>query len=66
MRNKMKSKRSAKKRFKITKNGKVKRNKAFSNHILTKKSQQRKRNYRKSAVMSPADSQNIKKMMPYD
>ena len=41
--NKMKSHRGACKRFKITGSGKVKRNKAYKSHILTKKSQKRKR-----------------------
>jgi large subunit ribosomal protein L35 len=65
MKIKIKTKKSAQKRFKLTKNGKVKRNKAFANHMLTKKSQERKRKYRKSVVVSPANSKNIKKMIPY-
>ena len=40
---KMKSHRGASKRFKITGSGKVKRNNAYKSHILTKKSQKRKR-----------------------
>jgi len=62
---KIKTKRSASKRFKITKNGKVKRNKAFANHILTKKSRERKRKYRQSAIAHPSNSKNIKIMLPY-
>jgi len=62
---KMRTKKSAQKRFSITKNGKVKRNKAFANHILTKKSQDRKRKYRKSAIAHPSNSKNIKVMLPY-
>ncbi|MDH4127220.1 MAG: 50S ribosomal protein L35 [Spirochaetota bacterium] len=62
---KLKTKRSAAKRFKITKNGKVKRTKAFANHILTKKSKERKRKYRRSAIAHSSNSKNIKKMLPY-
>lgn len=62
---KIKTKKSAQKRFSLTKNGKVKRNKAFGNHILTKKSQERKRKFRKSGIVTDADAKNIKKMIPY-
>ena len=57
---KMKSKRSAAKRFKATGTGSVKRSHAFSGHILTKKSAKRKRNLRKSTLVSNADKKNIK------
>ncbi len=62
---KLRTKKSVQKRFSITKNGKVKRNKAFSNHILTKKSRERKRKYRQSVVAHPSNSKNIKMMLPY-
>ncbi len=62
---KLKTKKSVQKRFSVTKNGKVKRNKAFANHILTKKSSERKRKFRKSAITHKADSKNIKAMLPY-
>jgi len=61
---KMKTNRGAKKRFRFTSSGKVKRNKAFGNHILTKKTTKRKRNIRKSAVMSKADTSRVKRMVP--
>jgi len=62
---KMKTHRGAAKRFRITANGKVKRGKAYRSHILTKKSSKRKRNLRKIAYASPADENNLKKLLPY-
>ena len=56
---KMKTKKSAAKRFKLTASGKLKRNKAFTSHILTKKSPKRKRNLRKATI---TDSTNVKNM----
>ena len=47
---KMKSHRGARKRFSITGSGKVKRNKAFKSHILTKKTSKRKRRLRQEAA----------------
>lgn len=57
---KMKTNSSAKKRFSITGTGKIKRNKAFKNHILTKKTKKRKRNLGYSAIVDDADTSNIK------
>lgn len=62
---KIKTSRSAAKRFRKTATGKIKRKKAFHSHILTKKSPKRKRNLRKSDLVSSADSARIKKMIPY-
>lgn len=62
---KMKTHRGAAKRFKITKKGKVKRAKAYKSHILTKKSQKRKRNLRKAAIMPKGDAANMKRLLPY-
>ena len=59
---KLKTKRSAVKRFKITKNGKSKkvlRRKAFHSHILTKKDARRKRRLKKTAVVSSADRDRV-------
>ena len=61
--NKMKSHRGAMKRFKTTGSGKVKRNKAYKSHILTKKSQKRKRNLRKATTLSSADLKIIKSVL---
>ena len=60
---KLKTKKSAAKRIKVTASGKLKRYKAFHSHILTKKSPKRKRNLRKSTLVSPADAKNIKKLI---
>ena len=62
---KMKTNRGAAKRFKTSGSGKIVRNKAFSSHILTKKSTKRKRNLRKSAVLDSANLKNVKRMLPY-
>lgn len=62
---KMKTHRGAAKRFKLTKKGKVKRNKAFKSHILTKKASKRKRNLRKATLLTSADQHRIKRLLPY-
>ncbi|MGL1933114.1 MAG: 50S ribosomal protein L35 [Desulfotalea sp.] len=62
---KMKTKRGAAKRFKATGTGKLKRAKAFTSHILTKKSTKRKRGLRQSDLVSSADSKSIRKILPY-
>ena len=60
---KMKTNRSAAKRFKLTGTGKFKREKAYKSHILTKKTRKTKRNLRKSTLVHVADEKRIKKMM---
>ena len=62
---KMKTSRSAAKRFSATGTGKLKRNKAYKSHILTKKSTKRKRNLRKSAMTDITNVSNMKKILPY-
>ena len=62
---KMKTHRGAKKRFKLTKSGKVKRNHMLRNHILTKKSAKKKRQLRKAGYASEADAKTIKRLLPY-
>jgi len=62
---KLKSHRGAAKRFSVTKAGKVKRNKAFARHLLTKKSPKRKRNYRTSTLVSAGETKVIKRLLPY-
>ncbi|MBO4375326.1 MAG: 50S ribosomal protein L35 [Lachnospiraceae bacterium] len=62
---KMKTNRSAAKRFKLTGSGKLKRNKAYKRHILTKKSPKVKRNLRKSAIVDSTNVKNMKKILPY-
>jgi len=62
---KLKTHSGAKKRFGLTKSGKVKRSHSFKNHILTKKSSKRKRGLRKRAYASPANEAALKKLLPY-
>ncbi len=62
---KMKTNRGAAKRFKATGSGKIRRNKAYSSHILTKKSTKRKRNLRKSGLITAADTREVRRMLPY-
>ncbi len=62
---KIKTHRGAAKRFSLTATGKVKRSKAYSSHILTKKTTKRKRNLRKSGVLNKRDERGIKKLIPY-
>jgi len=60
---KVKTKSGAKKRFKLTGTGKVKRKHAFKSHILTKKETKQKRNLTHTGLVSKADEKNIKKML---
>lgn len=62
---KLKTHSGAKKRFKLTKNGKVKRGHAYRSHILTKKSTKRKRGLRKGTYLTEANAPSIKKLIPY-
>jgi large subunit ribosomal protein L35 len=62
---KMKTNKGAAKRFSKTGTGKIKRNKAFTSHILTSKSTKRKRNLRQSTIMSPGDTRKMRVLMPY-
>ena len=62
---KMKTNRGAAKRFKATGSGKIRRSKAFTSHILTKKSTKRKRNLRKAGLVDAADTKAVKRMLPY-
>ena len=62
---KMKTTKAAAQRFKSTGTGKLKRNKAYKSHILTKKSQKRKRNLRKAAITDATNVKNMKKILPY-
>lgn len=58
---KMKSNRAAKKRFKLTGKGKVKRSKAFTSHMQNNKSQKQKRKLRKSGLLEGGDAAKVKK-----
>jgi len=61
---KLKTHRGAAKRFKFTGTGKVKRNKAYKNHILTKKNAKRCRNLRHSCLVSDGDMKRVLAMLP--
>jgi len=60
---KLKTNSSAKKRFKLTGSGKIKRKHAFKNHILTKKETKQKRNLRHFTVVDKSDEKNIKSLL---
>ena len=62
---KIKTNRAAAKRFKVTGTGKLKRNKAYKSHILTKKSTKRKRNLRQATITDATNVKNMKKVLPY-
>ena len=62
---KIKTNRAAAKRFKTTATGKLKRNKAYKSHILTKKSTKRKRTLRKAVEVDATNAKMMKRMLPY-
>lgn len=59
----MKTNSSAKKRFKLTGTGKIKRKHAFKSHILTKKATKRKRNLTQPGLVDKADESNVKLLL---
>lgn len=62
---KLKTKKGVRKRFRLTKSGRIKMAKANRRHILTKKSRKRKRGLSKPAMVSHAFEKKIKKLLPY-
>ncbi len=60
---KVKTKSGAKKRFKLTGTGKVKRKHAFKSHILTKKTTKQKRNLTNSGLVHKTDMNNVREML---
>ncbi|MFW5771581.1 MAG: 50S ribosomal protein L35 [Spirochaetota bacterium] len=62
---KMKTNSGAKKRFKITGSGKVKRNNSSKSHLLACKNAKRKRQLRKSSLVSESEERRVSRMMPY-
>jgi large subunit ribosomal protein L35 len=62
---KLKTKRSAAKRFKIRSGGSIKRTQAFKRHILTKKTTKNKRHLRGTAEVHSTDKQHVRSMLPY-
>jgi large subunit ribosomal protein L35 len=59
----MKTNRSAAKRFRKTGSGKLRRQRAFSSHILTKKSPKRKRRLRTKTLVAKADEKRVKRLL---
>lgn len=62
---KMKSSSTAKKRFKRTGTGKIRRRKAYLRHILVNKSRKQKRRLGKSAIVDSANERSIRRLLPY-
>ncbi|HAP66635.1 MAG TPA: 50S ribosomal protein L35 [Nitrospinae bacterium] len=61
----LKTNKAAAKRFKLTGKGKLKKKNAFTRHLLTRKSQGRKRKLRKSGVLNKTDTKRVRKLIPY-
>jgi large subunit ribosomal protein L35 len=62
---KLKTKSGAKKRFKVTGTGKIKRKHAYKRHILTKKGTKQKRRLGHAAIVAKVDESNVRPMLPY-
>ena len=62
---KMKTKSSAKKRFKVRAGGSIKRSQAFKRHILTKKTTKNKRQLRGTTGVHDSNTASVRAMMPY-
>ena len=62
---KLKTNKGARKRFKLTAKGKVKRKKAYLRHILSTKSRRQKRHLRHGALVADVDAPAIKRLLPY-
>lgn len=62
---KIRTNRSAAKRFKLTATGKVKRSHAFARHQMSAKTRKVKRKLRRAALVAPTDARAVKRMLPY-
>ncbi|MEM6752252.1 MAG: 50S ribosomal protein L35 [Cyanobacteria bacterium P01_C01_bin.38] len=62
---KLKSRKAAAKRFRATGTGKIVRRKAFKNHILEKKTTDKKRKLSKAVLVDDRDADNVRGMLPY-
>lgn len=62
---KIKSRRGAVKRFRVTATGKIKRSKGFKGHLLSGKGKKRKRRLRQAGTVSAGEARNIHKLIPY-
>ena len=60
---KIKTRKGAAKRFKVTSSGRIKRNKANHRHMLIRRSNKAKRNMRRPGVLSPADLKIVKALL---
>jgi large subunit ribosomal protein L35 len=60
---KLKSNRAARKRFRVTGTGKIKRTKAYASHILTKKTSKRERKLRRGTAVAGSDARGVKRML---
>ena len=61
----LKTKKAVAKRFKVSKTGKIKRQKAFRGHLLASKSRKRKRHLRKQGLVAKADRKTVRILLPY-
>jgi large subunit ribosomal protein L35 len=62
---KLKTHRGARKRFKLTGTGKIKRRHSFARHIMTKKTSKRKRHLGKASTLEQSDAPKVRQMLPY-
>jgi len=62
---KLKTHKGAKKRFKFTSSGKIKRMKANASHILTKKNRKRKNNLKQATIVVKEEYKRLKELLPY-
>ena len=62
---KLKTHKGLSKRVKITKGGKIKKRRAFRSHLLTKKSNKRKRKFAKTYTVNKSDAKTVKRLLPY-
>lgn len=62
---KIRTNRSAAKRFRVTASGKIKRNKGYKRHILSSKNKKRKRHLRQATTVAAVEIKNIRKLIPY-
>ncbi|RMD84919.1 MAG: 50S ribosomal protein L35 [Candidatus Dadabacteria bacterium] len=62
---KMKTKRGAAKRFRLTARGKIRRRRAYLRHILATKNRKRKRTLGQPTLVSAADRRQVRRMLPY-
>jgi large subunit ribosomal protein L35 len=62
---KLKTRKAAAKRFRVTGSGKIVRRKAFKNHLLQHKTSDKKRKLSKMAIVNERDEENVRLMLPY-